>query len=108
MGAPMKTVEITPRDKSTIYSGLVKKEAAIRKNGRGTFVRKGPMRSSAATWSHKKFKGSVSLAREPAELVSAKIRSRTAEDELGLLRSFLGFVDRYFHDQVATITIHYH
>jgi hypothetical protein len=104
----MKTVEITPRDKSAIYSGLVKKEAAIRKNGRGTFVRKGAMRSSAATWSHKKFKGSVSLTREPAELVRARIRSRTAEDELGLLRSFVGFVDRYFHDQVATITIHYH
>jgi len=108
MGAPMKTVEITPRDKSAIYSGLVKKEAAIRKNGRGTFVRQGPMRSSAASWNHKKFKGSVSLTREPAELVRAKIRSRTAEDELGLLRAFLGFVDRYFHDQVTTITIHYH
>jgi hypothetical protein len=103
----MKTVEITPRNKSAIYSGLVKKEAAIRKNGRGTFVREGPMRASAATWSHKKFKGSVDLKREAAELVRAKIRSRTAEDELGLLRSFVGFVDRYFHGQVATITIHY-
>ena len=47
-------------------------------------------------------RGIFSLTREPAELVRAKIRSRTAEDELGLLRSFVGFVDRYFHDQVAT------
>jgi hypothetical protein len=107
MGATMKTVEIMPRNKSAIYSGLVKKEAAIRKNGRGTFVRKGPMRGGAATWNHKKFKGSVNLKHEPAELVRAKIRSGSAEDELGLLRSFLGFVDRYFNDQVATITIHY-
>ena len=30
----MKIVEITPRKKSPIYSGLVKREADIRKNGR--------------------------------------------------------------------------
>src|SRR5205807_1571643 len=81
MGAAMKIVEITPREKSPIYGGLVKREAAIRKNGRGTFSRRGPARSGAATWSHKRFKGSVSLKRERAELVTAKIRSGTPEDE---------------------------
>jgi hypothetical protein len=104
----MKIVEITPREKSPIYGGLVKREAAIRKNGRGTFSRKGPARAGAATWSHKKFKGSVSLKREGAELVTAKIRSGTAEDEVGLVKAFLGFVDRHFGDQVAKITIYYH
>jgi hypothetical protein len=104
----MKIVEITPRGKSPIYGGLVKREAAIRRNGRGTFSRKGPARAGAATWSHKRFKGSVSLKREAAELVRAKIRSRTPEDEGSLLKAFLGFVDRHFGDHVATITIHYH
>jgi hypothetical protein len=104
----MKLVEITPRQKSPIYSALVKREAEIRKNGRGTFARKGPVRAGAATWNHKKFKGSVNLKREGADLVKAKIRSGTAEDEVGLLKAFLGFVDRHFGDQVATITIHYH
>jgi hypothetical protein len=104
----MKLVEITPREKSPIYSALIKREAAIRKNGRGTFSRKGPVRAGAATWSHKKFKGSVSLKREGAELVRAKIRSATLEDEVGLLKAFLGFVDRHFGDQVDTIMIHYH
>jgi hypothetical protein len=104
----MKLVEITPRQKSPIYSALVKREAEIRKNGRGTFARKGPVRAGAATWNHKKFKGSVNLKREGAELVKAKIRSGTAEDEVGLLKAFLGFVDRHFGDQVATIMIHYH
>ena len=104
----MKIVEITPREKSPIYGGLVKREAAIRKKGRGTFSRKGPLRAGAATWNHKRFKGSVSLKREGGELVTAKVRSRTSEDEGGLLKAFLGFVDRHFGDQVATITIHYH
>jgi len=104
----MKTVEITPRRKSPLYNGLVRREADIRKKGRGTFARKGRLRAGTATWNHKRFKGSVSLARGDAELVKAKVSSRTAEDEGGLLKAFLGFVDRHFGDQVATITIHYH
>ena len=104
----MKIVEITPRRKSALYSGLVKREADIRKKGRGTFARKGPMRAGTATWNHKRFKGAVSLTREDAEVVRAKVSSRTPEDEGGLLKAFLGFVDRHFGNQVATITIHYH
>ena len=104
----MKIVEITPFGKSSIYGGLVKREAEIRKKGRGTFSRKGPARAGGAIWSHKRFKGSVSLSREPAELVRAKIRSANSQEEGGLLKAFLGFVDRHFGDQVATITIHYH
>jgi len=103
----MKIVEVTPRKKSALYAGLVKREAAIRRNGRGTFSRRGPARASTAVWNHKRFKGSVNLRREAAELVSAKIRSPTPEDEGKLLKAFLGFVDRHFGDQVATITIHY-
>jgi hypothetical protein len=104
----MKIVEITPRKKFAIYGALVKREAAIRKNKRGTFLPKGPVRQSSAIWAHKKFRGTVSLKREDSQSVTAKIHSRVPEDELGLLKSFLGFLDRYCRDQVATITIHYH
>jgi len=103
----MKLVEITPLRKSHLYTTLVRREAEIRKAGRGTFTRKGPQRASAAKWSHKRFKGSVNLRREEAEAISAKIRSPNAEDEGSLLKAFLGFVDRHGGNQVATITIHY-
>ena len=103
----MKTVEITPRRKSPLYAGLVKREAAIRKKGRGTFSRKGRTRAGSATWSHKRFKGSVRLTPEGSASVTAKIRSANVEDEGGLLKAFLGFVDRHFGEQVAIITIHY-
>jgi hypothetical protein len=103
----MKTVEITPRERSALYGTLIKREAAIRKNGRGTFARKGPARQTSAVWTHKKFKGTVSLKREDAQSVTAKIRSRVAEDERRLLNAFLGFVDRQCGAQVATVTIHY-
>jgi hypothetical protein len=103
----MKTVEILPRNRSPVYSALVKREAAIRQNGRGTFARSGLKRQGSAIWKHKKFKGSVNLRRGPAEVVTAKIRSSQAEDERRLLNSFLGFVDRYCLDQVLSITIRY-
>jgi len=104
----MKIVEIMPRPKSAIYGALIKREAEIRKKGLGTFARKGPARQTSATWTHKRFTGTVSLKREDAQAVSAKIRSRVPEDERRLLNAFLGFVDRQCGDQVATITIHYH
>jgi hypothetical protein len=53
------------------------------------------------------YKGSVQLKRGPSEVVTARIRATTPEEERRLLSSFLGFVDRHSEDQVATITIHY-
>ena len=41
----MKIVEIAPRRKLPIYAALVKRQAEIRKNGRGTFSRKGRVRA---------------------------------------------------------------
>jgi len=104
----MKIVEILPRKKSALYSTLVKRQAAIRRTGRGTFVRSRPGGGQgSATWKHKKYKGSVSLKRGAAEVVTAKIRSSAPEDERRLLNSFLGFVDRQCGEQVLSITIHY-
>jgi len=104
----MKTVEIVPRARARLYGTLVAKEAAIRKGGRGTYVRVGRKSQRAARWKHKKFKGTLQLSRGASEAVTAKVRAATPEDERKLLSSFLGFVDRHAGDQVTTITIHYH
>jgi hypothetical protein len=103
----MKMIEIIPRHRARLYGTLVAKEASIRKGGRGTYVRVGRKTASASRWTHKMYGGSVLLRREPQEVVSAKIRATTPEDERKLLSSFLGFVDRHSKDQIATITIHY-
>ncbi len=104
----MKVVQISPRGKSSLYSVLVKREAAIRAGGRGTFVRSGRKTARAATWKHKRFRGSVNLKRDDGEAVTAKVRSSSPEDERKLLSSFLGFVDRQCGDEVASIRIDYH
>jgi hypothetical protein len=103
----MKIVEIVPRARARLYGTLIAKEAAIRKSGRGTYVRVGRASQRAARWKHKKFKGSLALSRDASEAVTAKVRAPSPEDERKLLSSFLGFVDRHAGDQVTTITIHY-
>ena len=44
----MKIVEIVPRARTRLYGTLVAKEAAIRKSGRGTYVRVGRTSQRAA------------------------------------------------------------
>jgi len=103
----MKIVEITPRSRAHLFGTLVDKEAAIRRNGKGTYERVGRKSNSSARWRHKMYGGSVQLKRGPAEIITARIRAAAPEAERRLLSSFLGFVDRHSRDQVATITIHY-
>lgn len=103
----MKIVEITPRHRARLYGALVAKEAAIRKNGRGTYIRVGRRVQGSVRWKHKMYKGVVQLSRGQSETVTARIRAATPEDERKLLSSFLGFVDRHSGDQVDTITIQY-
>jgi hypothetical protein len=103
----MKIVEITPRGSARLFGTLTDKQAAIHKNGKGTYDRVGRKSASAARWRHKMYGGSVDLKRGDAEIITAKIRAAQPEAERRLLSSFLGFVDRHSKDQVATITIHY-
>src|SRR5262249_9566296 len=91
-GERMKIVEIVPRARTRLYGTLGAKEAAIRKSGRGTYVRVGRKSQRAARWKHKKFKGTLDLSRDASEAVTAKVRASTPEDERKLLSSFLGFV----------------
>jgi hypothetical protein len=94
----MKIIEIVPRGRTKLYGRLVDKQAAIHKSGRGTYVRVGRKTQRAARWKHKKFKGTLDLNRADSEVVTAKVRAATPEDERKLLSSFLGFVDRHADD----------
>jgi hypothetical protein len=85
---------------------MVKKQADIRRSGRGTFSRVGARRQSAARWSHLRYKGAIKL-KEGMDSVDVEIRSPEKGDEARLLSSFLGWLDRHFGDQVSSVTIHY-
>ena len=102
----MKLLQIVPRDGRRFYDSIVRKQDDIRKNGRGTFSRTGRKRRNAAHWVHAKFTGSVDLERS-TDHVSAKVKSRNKTDESKLCTAFLGWVDRHFGDDLASVTIQY-
>ena len=106
-GRTMKRLQIVPRDGRKFYDSIIRKQDDIRKNGRGTFSRTGRKRRNAAHWVHAKFTGSVDLERVE-NLVTAKVKSRSKADESKLCTAFLGWVDRHFGDDLASVTIQYH
>ena len=69
----MKLVQIVPRQRVRLYGAIVKKEADIRKNDRGTFYRTGRKKQNEAKWNHKRFKGSVALKRGNDETVFMRL-----------------------------------
>jgi hypothetical protein len=103
----MKTLQIEPRSGDSLYGAMVRKQAEIRKAGRGTFSRAGAKRSDAARWTHVRYKGSIDLRRGEADAVSAKIKSADRGDEARLLSSFLGWLDRHFGKQISSVNIRY-
>src|SRR3954467_10427332 len=102
----MKVLQIVPRDGRRFFDAIVEKQDDIRKNRRGTFLRKGPKRRNAAHWVQAKFKGSVDLERA-SDHVTAKVKSRIKVDESKLFSAFLGWIDRHFGDELVAVTIQY-
>jgi hypothetical protein len=60
-GIAMKLLQIMPRAGTRLYSAMIKKQAEIRKSGRGTFSRAGARRRQAVRWTHVRYKGSINL-----------------------------------------------
>jgi hypothetical protein len=103
----MKFLQIVPRDGNSLYGAMIRKQAEIRKAGRGTFSRAGARKSGGAKWTHVRYRGSIDLRRAEADAVSAKIKSPDRGDEARLLSSFLGWLDRHFGEQISSVNIQY-
>jgi hypothetical protein len=101
----MKHIQIVPRDAMRLYDAMVKKEAEIRKNKRGTFFRAGRKVRNRATWKHKKYSGQVDLELALSGVVNVKIKSRDEDGQI--LKAFLNWLDRHFSDKLLSISIHY-
>jgi hypothetical protein len=101
----MKVVEIVPRERTRLYGTLVAKEEAIRKGGRGTYVRVGRKRRDAARWKHKNYRGSVALKRGDAESSPPRSRAANPRTSASCCRRF--DLSIAIPDRVASINIHY-
>jgi hypothetical protein len=103
----MKMLQIVPREGTRLYGAIIKKQAEIRKAGRGTFSRAGARKRNAARWTHVRYKGSVNLAAGTEDAVNVEIKSPERGDEARLLSSFLGWLDRHFGEHLASVSIRY-
>jgi hypothetical protein len=103
----MKLLEVLSRDGSRLYGAMIRKQAEIRRNGRGTFLRAKARRRNAARWTHLRYKGSVNFEPGSSETVEIAIQSPDHADEARLLSSLLGWLDRHFGKQLLSIKIEY-
>ena len=103
----MKLLQIVPRDGTRLYGAMIKKQAEIRKSGRGTFSRAGARKRNAARWTHVRYKGSVDLEPGLSDAVEVAIKSPERGDEARLLSSFLGWLDRHFGEHLSSVKIEY-
>lgn len=106
-GLAMKLLRIVPRDDTRLYGAMIKKQAEIRRSGRGTFLRAGARKGGAARWTHVRYKGSINLEPGPSQAVEAIIKSPDRGDEARLLSSFLGWLDRHFGEYLSSVSIEY-
>ena len=103
----MKSLEILSSDRTHLYSAMIKKQAEIRRSGRGTFSRARAAKRNTARWTHVRYKGSINLEPGPSQAVEAVIRSPDRGDEARLLSSFLGWLDRHFGEHLSAVNIKY-
>ena len=103
----MKLLQIVPREGTRLYGAIIKKQAEIRRSGRGTFSRARARKRKAARWTHVRYKGSVNLEPGLSEAVEVAITSPERGDEARLLSSFLGWLDRHFGEDLSSINIQY-
>jgi len=96
----MKVLQIVSRDGAQLYRAMARKQAEIRRGGRGTFS------GSGASWPHVGARGSINM-KSGTDGLSARIRSPDHGDEARLLSSFLGWLDRHFGKRLLSVNIQY-
>jgi len=86
-----------------LYSLVRKKEIELRKKNRGTLYRVSPHR-----WKHVSYSGYIDFYKANKDISIFEIKTKTADGgNWQLLHSFLGFLDRHFHNEMESITVLY-
>jgi hypothetical protein len=103
----MITVTITPRDRGNLYGLLIKKEVALRNSNQGTLHRASLKKKNQEKWMHRKYKGWINLQKCLGGVTVAIVQSKVPDAEFQILSSFVGFLDRHFRDEIASINLSY-
>jgi hypothetical protein len=71
----MKLLQVISRDGTRLYGAMIKKQAEIHRNARGTFMRARARRRNTARWTHVRYKGSINFESVPPEALEITIQS---------------------------------
>ncbi len=99
------TITIIPKDCENLYGMLIAKEKELRP--KGAFYRVPSSFRASTKWHHKDYDGWVWLSKGMRGVVIAMIESRNRAKAWEILSDFVGFLDKYFRDEIAAINIHY-
>jgi hypothetical protein len=75
----MKLLQVISSDGTRLYGAMIRKQAEIRRNGRGTFLRARARKRNAAKWTHVRYKGSINFEPGPSEAEHRFASPRTAQ-----------------------------
>jgi hypothetical protein len=103
----MIRVTVIPRTSDNIYGLLVSKEMELRQKNQGTLHRKGEKKSGVEKWTHLTYPGWIRFQKCLGGMLVVLIQSKKEEYEWQLLSSFIGFLDRHFRGELASVTITY-
>jgi hypothetical protein len=103
----MIRLTVVPRSRVNLLGLLVRKEVELRRRRRGTLHRSGPKKPGREKWTHTSYPGWLSLQGGDGGSLAATVHSRAADSEWKLLTSLIGFLDRHFREEIASVTISY-
>ena len=100
----MRIVQVVSKpDCDNFLSLLKQKQRDLRKIKRGTFLR-----VTASRWKHVSYSGYIDFHKAHKSISIFEIKTKaTNANDWQLLHSFLGFLDRHFHQEMESITILY-
>ena len=104
----MKVLQIVPRDGRKFYNSVVRSRTTSAGTAAGPSAAAGPQTAQCGPLGACEIHRLGRSGAHAENLVTAKIKSRNKADESKLCTAFLGWVDRHFGDDLASVTIQYH
>jgi hypothetical protein len=100
----MRIVEVITKDGTVNFLSLLKqKQRELKRKKRGTFFPVSPSR-----WKHVSYSGYINLHKGLKHICFFEFVSKSEDSkDWQILHSFLGFLDRHFHEEMESVTVLY-
>lgn len=102
-----RLLQVIPKPGENLYGKMIAKEIALSDAERGTFFRSGRKQHNRAKWSHKAYRGWITLERSAGGVVTAEIQCLAERYQWQITQAFIGWIDRHFGNMILGINIQY-